>query len=216
MRLIIMGPPGAGKGSQATNIVDTYQIPHISTGDIFRAALKNETPLGQLAKSYMDRGELVPDSVTNDIVAERLQEQDCQKGFLLDGYPRNIPQAQAFDKMLERFGWKVNAVIEISGEHQELIRRIVGRRVCKNCGATFHMENKRPRVEGVCDNCEGELVQRKDDSEETAKNRLDIYAAQTAPLLDYYTKRNLLVSIDGNQSFDKVFQDLKSALDGVS
>lgn len=212
MFMIIMGPPGAGKGTQAVNIVDTYKVPHISTGDMFREAMKNETEMGKLAKSYIEKGNLVPDDVTVGIVKERLNQPDCANGFLLDGFPRNESQAVALDNILKELNKKLDFAINIKVDNEKLIKRIVGRRICKNCGATFHIEFNKPKQEGICDCCGSELIQRKDDTVETASNRLDVYDKQTAPLLDYYSKQGLLVNVNGDQSLEKVFTDIKAGL----
>lgn len=212
MFMIIMGPPGAGKGTQAVNIVDTYKVPHISTGDMFREAMKNETEMGKLAKSYIEKGNLVPDDVTVGIVKERLNQPDCANGFLLDGFPRNESQAVALDNILKELNKKLDFAINIKVDNEKLIKRIVGRRICKNCGATFHVEFNKPKQEGICDCCGSELIQRKDDTVETASNRLDVYDKQTAPLLDYYSKQGLLVNVNGDQSLEKVFTDIKAGL----
>lgn len=212
MRLLIMGRPGAGKGTQAANIKEFYNIPHISTGDMFRAAMKKGTELGLLAKSYVDQGQLVPDEVTIEIVKERLLEADCKNGFLLDGFPRNLSQAEALEAFMNANHIALDAVIDVNVAKDLLIKRIVGRRVCKTCGATFHVEFNKPLKEGICDNCETVLVQRADDTEETAGSRLDIYDNQTAPLLEFYEKKKLLKTVNGDQSLDKVFADIKTAL----
>ncbi len=212
MKLLIMGRPGAGKGTQAVNIKEYYNIPHISTGDMFRARMKNQTKLGMLAKSYMEKGDLVPDEVTIGIVEERLQEPDCANGFLLDGFPRTIAQAEAFDKFLKSNGIKLDAALNVDVDASILIRRMVGRRVCKTCGATYHVEFNPSKVSGVCDNCGSPLIQRPDDTEETAVNRLKTYDEQTAPLLDFYSKQNLLKTVNGDQDVDKVFNDIKATL----
>jgi len=212
MKLLIMGRPGAGKGTQAANIKEYYNIPHISTGDMFRARMKNQTKLGLLAKSYMEKGDLVPDEVTIGIVEERLQEPDCANGFLLDGFPRTIAQAEAFDKFLKSNGIKLDAALNVDVDASILIRRMVGRRVCKTCGATYHVEFNPSKVSGVCDNCGSPLFQRPDDTEETAVNRLKTYDEQTAPLLDFYSKQNLLKTVNGDQDLDKVFNDIKATL----
>lgn len=212
MKLLIMGRPGAGKGTQAANIKEYYNIPHISTGDMFRAAIKNQTKLGMLAKSYMDQGGLVPDEVTIGIVQERLLEDDCKKGFLLDGFPRTIAQAEALDKFLKENGIKLDAVLDVNVPAEILVRRMVGRRVCKTCGATFHVEFNAPKVEGICDNCGATLIQRADDTEATAANRLAVYDNNTAPLLDYYKKQSILKTVNGDQPLDKVFEDIKAVL----
>ena len=208
-----MGPPGAGKGTQAVNIVEKYGVCHISTGDMFRSAIKNGTEMGKLAQSFMEKGELVPDSVTVGIVKERLSQSDCsEKGFLLDGFPRNLDQAHSLDVILNELGYALDGVIDVSVENQILINRIIGRRICKKCGATFHVEFNKPQVEGVCDVCGGELYTRKDDTLETAENRLSVYSSQTQPLLDFYSERGLLVSINGDQAVDKVFEDIVEKL----
>jgi adenylate kinase len=212
MKLLITGRPGAGKGTQAVNIREYYNIPHISTGDMFRAAIKNQTKLGMEAKAYMDKGALVPDEVTIGIVKERLLEDDCKKGFLLDGFPRTIAQAEALDVFLKENGIKLDAVLDVNVPAEILVRRMVGRRVCKTCGATYHVEFNPSKVEGVCDNCGSPLIQRADDTEATAKNRLSVYDNQTAPLLDFYKKQNILKTVNGDQPLDKVFDDIKSVL----
>ncbi len=212
MKLLIMGRPGAGKGTQAVNIREYYNIPHISTGDMFRAAIKNQTKLGLEAKSYMDKGALVPDEVTIGIVKDRLLEDDCKNGFLLDGFPRTIAQAEALDAFLKENGIKLDAVLDVNVPAEILVRRMVGRRVCKTCGATFHVEFNPSKVEGVCDNCGSPLIQRADDTEATAKNRLAVYDNQTAPLLEFYKKQNILKTVNGDQPLDKVFDDIKSVL----
>lgn len=212
MRLLIMGRPGAGKGTQAVNIKEYYGIPHISTGDMFRAAIKEGTELGKLAESYMKSGALVPDEVTIGIVKERLLKDDCKNGFLLDGFPRNVLQAEALDSFMKEQGIALDAVLDVNVDQDILIRRIVGRRVCKTCGATFHVEFNKPKVEGICDNCGSVLVQRPDDTVETAGSRLDVYDKQTAPLLAYYKDRNLLKSVNGDQALEKVFEDIKQVL----
>ena len=212
MKLLIMGRPGAGKGTQAANIKEYYNIPHISTGDMFRAAIKNETKLGLLAKSYMDKGALVRDDVTIGIVKERLLEDDCKKGFLLDGFPRTILQAEALDEFLKENGVKLDAVLDVNVKPEILVRRMVGRRVCKTCGATYHVEFNAPKKDGICDNCGSPLIQRQDDTEATAKNRLEVYDNNTAPLLAYYKNQNILKTVDGDQPLEKVFEDIKAVL----
>lgn len=212
MKLLIMGRPGAGKGTQAVNIKDYYKIPHISTGDMFRAALKNQTKLGLTAKGYMDKGLLVPDEVTIGIVQERLLEDDCKNGFLLDGFPRTIAQAEALESFLNANGIKLDAVLDVNVPAEILIRRMVGRRVCKGCGATYHVEFNAPKLEGICDVCGTKLIQRADDTEETAVNRLSIYDEQTAPLLNFYAKQDILKTVNGDQPLDKVFEDIKAVL----
>lgn len=212
MRLILLGPPGAGKGTQAANIVKEYSIPHISTGDIFRKNIKEGTELGIKAKEYMDKGLLVPDELVVAIVKDRLTEEDCKKGFLLDGFPRTINQADALDKELTDLGYKLDKVINIDVSKEELIERAVGRRVCKDCGATYHIKFNAPKVENTCDVCGGELIQRKDDTIETVSKRIEVYLEQTQPLIDYYEKKGILINIDGKQDIDKVFKDIVMAL----
>lgn len=212
MKLLITGRPGAGKGTQAQNIKEYYHIPHISTGDMFRAAMKAGTKMGLLAKEYMEKGELVPDEVTIGIVCDRLLEADCKDGFLLDGFPRNLAQAEALDSFLKEHKITLDAVLDVDVKKEVLVRRMVGRRVCKTCGATYHVEFNKPLKDGICDNCGSALIQRPDDTESTAVNRLDVYDAQTAPLLNYYKAQGLLKSVNGDQPFDKVFSDIKEVL----
>ncbi len=212
MKIILMGPPGAGKGTQAEKLVELYQIPHISTGDMFRKAQKDGTELGLKAKEYMEQGQLVPDEVTVGIVRERLAEADCKDGFLLDGFPRTVQQADALDGILKDLGMVLDRVINIEVDKAFLVDRLTGRRVCRTCGATFHVVNKAPKVEGVCDKCGGELYQRNDDKIETVSNRLDVYAAQTAPLIEYYQSKGVMSSIDGSKSMEDVLADIRSAL----
>lgn len=212
MKIILMGPPGAGKGTQAEKLVELYQIPHISTGDMFRKAQKEGTELGLKAKSYMDQGQLVPDEVTVGIVKERLAEDDCKGGFLLDGFPRTVQQADALDSILAELDLALDRVVNIEVDKAFLVDRLTGRRVCRACGATFHVTNKAPKVEGVCDKCGGELYQRNDDKVETVSNRLDVYAAQTAPLIEYYQSKGIMSSIDGSKSMEDVLADIRTAL----
>lgn len=214
MHYILVGLPGAGKGTQAASLINRYQIPHISTGDMFRAALKNETPLGLEAKKYMDRGELVPDEVTIGIVRERLQEDDCKKGFLLDGFPRTIPQAEALDGILQSLSMKLDGVISIEVPEEDLLKRLSGRRVCKGCGATFHVMFNPPKKEGVCDVCGAALIQRDDDKEETVKNRLDVNRDKTQVLKEYYAKAGLLKEVDGTGEFEDVFNRICQVIEG--
>ncbi len=212
MKLLIMGRPGAGKGTQAVNIREYYHIPHISTGDIFRENLKQQTKLGLLAKGYMDKGELVPDSLTIELVKDRLSQADCKSGFLLDGFPRNLEQAYALDAFLKENNDALDAVLDIDVKPEVLIDRIVGRRVCPSCGATYHIKNNPSKVEGVCDKCGNNLIQRADDTYDTAYNRLKVYDEKTAPLLDYYRDQHLLKTVNGDQDFAKVFEDIKEVL----
>jgi len=207
-----MGPPGAGKGTQAEKLTEILNIPHISTGDMFRKAIKDQTDLGKQAKSFMDKGELVPDEVTVGIVKDRIKEEDCKNGFLLDGFPRTVVQANALGKMLEDLGIKLDSVINVEVPYEDLIGRLTGRRICRSCGATYHMIFNPPKDEGVCDKCSGELYQRDDDTEETAKNRLLVYEKQTAPLLEYYNNTGLLVNINGNQLMEEVLGEILKVL----
>lgn len=212
MHILLMGPPGAGKGTQAAELKERFHIPHISTGDMFRAAIKEGTELGKRAKSYMDEGKLVPDEVTIGIVAERLAKDDCKKGFLLDGFPRTVEQADALTGILDKLGLKLKAVLNISVPKEDLIERAVGRRICKKCGATYHTKFNPPKKEGVCDVCGGELYQRADDTAETMTNRLSVYEESTKPLIDYYKKAGVYTEIDGRQPIDKVTADLVATL----
>lgn len=212
MRILLMGPPGAGKGTQAEKLTEILNIPHISTGDMFRKAIKDQTDLGKQAKSFMDKGELVPDEVTVGIVKDRIKEEDCKNGFLLDGFPRTVVQANALGKMLEDLGIKLDSVINVEVPYKDLIGRLTGRRICRSCGATYHMIFNPPKDEGVCDKCGGELYQRDDDTEETAKNRLLVYEKQTAPLLEYYNNTGLLVNINGNQLMEEVLAEILKVL----
>ncbi len=195
MRLVLVGPPGAGKGTQAVFLAAHYSIPHISTGDIFRANIKNETELGKLAKSYTDAGNLVPDSVTNEMVRDRLTWDDAQNGFLLDGFPRNVAQAEYLRAILAEKSTPLDAALEFSLENSEIIRRLTGRRTCRGCGSSFHIEFEKPAVDTICDKCGGELYQRPDDSEEVIANRLSVYADQTAPIISFYRNEGLLITI---------------------
>jgi adenylate kinase len=212
MNLVFMGLPGAGKGTQAEKIVDHFQIPHISTGDMFRSAIKEGTPLGKEAKSYMDRGELVPDEVTIGIVNERLAKDDCKKGFLLDGFPRTVAQAEALENMLALADRKIDHVIYIEVSRDLLLARLTGRRICKECGATYHTEFNPPKNEGVCDKCGGELYQRADDNEETVATRLDVNIKQQESLLNFYKELGYLRTVNGDQDIDVVFEDISNLL----
>ena len=214
MKIVFMGPPGAGKGTQAEKIIETYQIPHISTGDMFRKAIKDQTELGMEAKRYMDQGALVPDHVTIGIVKDRLSESDCKSGFLLDGFQRTVDQAKALDEILTSLDSKIDYVINIDVDLNILKERLTGRRICRSCGATYHKIFNPSAVEGVCDKCGGELYQRKDDNEETVGNRLDVYVNQTKPLLDYYSLAGNLVNINGQQSIELVFEEIQKVLGG--
>jgi adenylate kinase len=210
--LILLGPPGAGKGTQASRIVEDYGVPHISTGDILRAAVKNETQMGLEAKRYMDAGDLVPDEVVIGIVKDRLQERDTEKGFLMDGFPRTIPQAEALDRMLESIDRAVSKTIAILVDSEQLVVRLSGRRICRECQTPYHVVANPPQRDGVCDKCGGELYQRDDDSEATVRNRLDVYDRQTAPLIDYYDRQGLVARIDGQKSPEQVFEDIREAI----
>ena len=215
MQLLLMGPPGAGKGTQAVKLVEKFKIPQISTGDMFRAAVKAGTELGKKAKACMDAGTLVPDEVTIGIVRERLSKDDCKGGFILDGFPRNVEQAKALEKILDELNLKLTKVLNIHVPAADLIERAVGRRVCKNCGATYHVKFNAPKIENVCDNCGENLYQRADDNEETMKNRLSVYEESTRPLIDYYEKVGLYTEIDGRQPIDKVTEELENVLCSV-
>jgi len=212
MKIILMGGPGAGKGTQANPLVEKFNFPHISTGDMFRAAIKNGTEMGLKAKSFMDAGGLVPDEVTIGIVAERLAQPDCADGFLLDGFPRTLAQGTALGQILDRLGMKLDGVINIEVDEAVLIPRLTGRRVCRKCGSSYHMIFNKPEAEGVCGQCGGELYQRSDDNVETAQNRLNVYNQQTQPLIDFYKEQGLLKVINGDQPIDKVFADILKVL----
>ena len=212
MKLILLGPPGAGKGTQASSIVAEYGITHISTGDIFRHNIKNETELGKKVKSYLDKGQLVPDELTIDLVWDRLSKDDCKKGFLLDGFPRTINQAEALQKGLEERGLKLDKVINIDVDKNILVKRLSGRRVCKNCGETYHIDNKPTLKDGVCDKCSGEVIQRADDNEKTVLDRIEVYEKQTFPLIDFYKNLGLILTVDGTLSIEDVFSQIKESL----
>ena len=212
MNIVLMGLPGAGKGTQADRIVEKYGIPHISTGDMFRAAIKDGTELGVKAKSFMDQGALVPDEVTIGIVRERLSKPDCDEGFLLDGFPRTVPQAEALDALLKDLGKSIEYVLDIEVDTDELVARLSGRRICKVCGTSYHLIFNPPKVEDVCDKDGGELYQRADDNPETVMNRLEVNMNQTAPLLDFYGEKGVLTKINGQQDINLVFKDLDAIL----
>lgn len=211
-----MGLPGAGKGTQAEKIVEKYGIPHISTGDMFRAAMKEGTELGLKAKSYMDQGALVPDEVTIGIVRERLSKNDCEKGFLLDGFPRTVPQAEALESILADLNKKIDFVLSIDVDEEILMERLTGRRICKSCGSTYHLVFNPPAQEGVCNRCGGELYQRADDNADTVKNRLQVNIEQAKPLLNFYETKGYLRNINGQQDISKVFIDIDSLLGGLT
>lgn len=213
MRLVLLGPPGAGKGTQASAIVDKYNIPHISTGDIFRANIKEGTELGKEAKAYMDKGLLVPDELVVSIVKDRLTKDDCKNGFLLDGFPRTVNQAGALDSELHKMDIKLDRVININASAEILIERAVGRRICKECGATYHIEFNPPKVDGICDKDNGVLYQRDDDNEETVSTRINVYMEQTQPLIEYYEKQGLLLDVDGTKLIGEIFETISKALD---
>lgn len=212
VRTILLGPPGAGKGTQAERMIEKYNIPHISTGDIFRENIKNGTELGKKAQEYMNKGELVPDDLVCEIATDRLKKDDCKNGFLLDGFPRTVYQAEKLDEFLAANGQKLDKVLDLEVSNEELMRRITGRRVCKDCGATYHVVNFPSKVPGKCDKCGGVLIQRSDDNEETAKNRIDVYNRETKPLIDYYEKAGNIAHIDGEISPDKTFEDIVKVL----
>ena len=212
MRLILVGPPGAGKGTQAVHLAEHYKIPHISTGDIFRANIKGGTELGKLAQSYMDAGDLVPDSVTNSMIEDRLGQSDIGNGFLLDGYPRNVGQAEFLDGVLKAKSAPLDSVLELSITHDEIIKRLSGRRICRGCGASFHIDFEKPAKDGVCDKCGGELYQRQDDNEATIANRLNVYTEQTEPIIEYYKKEGLLKVISATGAVSEITTQAISAL----
>ncbi len=215
MNIILMGPPGAGKGTQAEFIKKAFPIPHISTGDMFREAVSTGTAMGLEAKKYMDAGKLVPDEVTIGVVEERLSKDDCKDGFLLDGFPRTIPQAEALDRVLAGMGKKVEVALNIAVPDEILLARMSGRVSCAGCKAVYNTKFNPPQAAGICDKCGGELVQRSDDKEETVKNRLNVYNEQTQPLIDYYAKQGSLKTVDGNRDTQAVFEDVKSVLENL-
>lgn len=212
MKIIMLGAPGAGKGTQAKKIAEKYQIPHISTGDIFRANIKEGTELGKKAKTFMDQGALVPDELTVALVVDRIQKDDCENGFVLDGFPRTIPQAEVLDKTLADMGKKMDYAIDIDVLDENIVKRMGGRRACVNCGATYHIENVPTKVEGICDKCGSETILRDDDKPETVQKRLSVYHEQTQPLLDYYSRQGILKSVDGMRPMEDVFADIVQIL----
>ena len=212
MKIIMLGAPGAGKGTQAKQIASKYEIPHISTGDIFRANIKNGTELGKKAKEYMDQGMLVPDELTCDLVMDRIAQDDCEKGFVLDGFPRTIPQAEALTNALTKIGQSMDYAIDVDVPDENIVNRMSGRRACLNCGATYHIVFNPTKTEGVCDACGNETVLRDDDKPETVQKRLTVYHDQTQPLIDYYKNMNILKSVDGTKPMDEVFSDIVAIL----
>lgn len=212
MKIIMLGAPGAGKGTQAKRIAQTYGIPHISTGDILRSNIKEGTELGQKAKTYMDKGLLVPDELVVDLVVDRVGKDDAKNGYVLDGFPRTIPQAEALDKALDGIGEKVDFAIDVDVPDENIINRMGGRRACVSCGATYHLVYAPTRKEGICDSCGSELILRDDDKPETVKKRLDVYHDQTQPLIDFYSGKGILKSVDGTKDMEEVFEDIKSIL----
>lgn len=212
MKIIMLGAPGAGKGTQAKQIADKYKIPHISTGDIFRANIKNNTELGQKAKQYMDQGLLVPDELTCDLVMDRIKQDDCKNGFILDGFPRTIPQAEALDAELDKINEKMDYAINVDVPDENIVNRMGGRRCCLNCGATYHVVTIPTKVEGICDRCGSPVVLRDDDKPETVQKRLTVYHDQTQPLIDYYEKQSILKTVDGTKSMEAVFDDITAIL----
>ncbi len=205
MKIIMLGAPGAGKGTQAKRIAEKYSLPHISTGDIFRANIKNGTELGNKAKSYMDKGSLVPDEITIGMLIDRINDKDCVNGYVLDGFPRTLAQASSLDEALAKRNEKIDYAIDVDVPDENIINRMGGRRACLNCGSTYHLEFIPTKVEGICDNCGNEIVIREDDKPETVKKRLEVYHAQTQPLIDYYSKKDILKSVDGTLEIDEVF-----------
>ena len=212
MKIVMLGAPGAGKGTQAKMIAENYQIPHISTGDMFRLNIKNGTELGMEAKKYMDQGLLVPDELTVRIFLDRVAKDDCKNGYVLDGFPRTIPQAEVLEEALDKLGDKIDYAIDVEVPDENIIRRMGGRRACLACGATYHIEHVPPKKEGICDKCGQELVLRDDDKPETVKNRLQVYKEQTQPLIDFYTERGVLHNVDGTKDMNEVFEAIVAIL----
>lgn len=212
MRLILLGPPGAGKGTQAKRIIEEFDIPHISTGDIFRKNIKEKTELGQKVEGLLAEGKLVPDELTIEIVWDRLDQEDCKNGFLLDGFPRTIPQAEALDEGLAKRGLKLDRVLNIDVDKDSLVKRLSGRRVCPNCGASYHIDNNPPKVEGICDVCQTPIIQREDDKEQTVLDRIKVYDSQTKPLVDFYNKQDLVFTVDGTLPIDEITNKLVTEL----
>lgn len=212
MRLVLLGAPGAGKGTQAKKLIEKYGMPQISTGDLLRAAVGAGSELGKEAKSFMDKGELVPDSVVLGMVEERLQQDDCKNGYILDGFPRNTAQAEALDVMLDKLGMSLDAALSVDVPLEDLMKRLTGRRTCKDCGQMYNLYFSAPATEGKCDKCGGELYQRDDDKEETIQKRLEVYTAQTAPLIDYYSSRGIVKSVTGTGDIDEIFANVVTTL----
>ncbi len=212
MKLVLLGAPGAGKGTQAKRIAENYNIPHISTGDIFRENIKNNTELGQKAKAYMDQGLLVPNELVLELIMERFKAPDCKNGYVLDGFPRTIPQAKALDEALEKNNDRIEYAINVDVDDDVIINRMSGRRACLNCGRTYHVKTLRPKVEDTCDYCNSKLVLRDDDKPETVKKRLDVYHKQTQPLLDYYNEKGILHNVDGTGEIDRIYNDIINIL----
>ncbi|BFL75764.1 MULTISPECIES: adenylate kinase [Finegoldia] len=212
MRLILLGPPGAGKGTQAKRVIEEFDIPHISTGDIFRKNIKEKTELGQKVEGLLAEGKLVPDELTIEIVWDRLDQEDCKNGFLLDGFPRTIPQAEALDEGLAKRGLKLDRVLNIDVDKDSLVKRLSGRRVCPNCGASYHIDNNPPKVEGICDVCQTPVIQREDDKEQTVLDRIKVYDSQTKPLVDFYNKQDLVFTVDGTLPIDEITNKLVTEL----
>ncbi len=214
MKIIMLGAPGAGKGTQAKMIADQYGLPHVSTGDIFRANIKNGTELGRKAKEYMDQGQLVPDELTVEILLDRVSQEDCNNGYILDGFPRTIPQAEVLTTELSKRNESIDLAIDVEVPDENIIRRMSGRRACLSCGATFNISSVPPKVEGICDRCGNELVQRDDDKEETVKGRLEVYHKQTLPLIQYYKEQGVLKTVDGTKSVESIFAEIVSLIGG--
>lgn len=212
MRLILLGPPGAGKGTQAKRVIEEFDIPHISTGDIFRKNIKEKTELGQKVEGLLAQGKLVPDELTIEIVWDRLDQEDCKNGFLLDGFPRTIPQAEALDEGLAKRGLKLDRVLNIDVDKDSLVKRLSGRRVCPSCGASYHIDNNPTKVEGICDACQTPVIQREDDKEETVLDRIKVYDSQTKPLVDFYSKQDLVFTVDGTLPIDEITNKLVTEL----
>ena len=212
MRLILLGPPGAGKGTQAKRVIEEFDIPHISTVDIFRKNIKEKTELGQKVEGLLAEGKLVPDELTIEIVWDRLDQEDCKNGFLLDGFPRTIPQAEALDEGLAKRGLKLDRVLNIDVDKDSLVKRLSGRRVCPNCGASYHIDNNPPKVEGICDVCQTPVIQREDDKEQTVLDRIKVYDSQTKPLVDFYNKQDLVFTVDGTLPIDEITNKLVTEL----